>query len=104
LQFQNFRCTNDSAGKRLSTVEDKLNRWSEHFAELRNSDLKVDVDLNSVSAAQAPEDEPPPSREMIAAAVKRLKIVKPPASASSPPKCSNMVTTPSSTDYTKSSA
>jgi hypothetical protein len=70
-----IRChdLNDSARKRLSTAEDKLNRWSEHFIYVLNSDLTVYVDLNSVSAAQAPEDQSPPSREMLPA-VKYLRF------------------------------
>ena len=47
LRPKGVRCDdlNDASGNPLSTTEDKLNRWFEHFSELLNTDLKVDEDL-----------------------------------------------------------
>ena len=81
LRPKGIRCDdlNDSSGNALSTTDNKLNRWSEHFSELLNTELKVDEDLlNATPTANSPDDEPPPSRAMIAAAVKRLKNRKTP--------------------------
>jgi len=57
---------NDSSGNPLSTTPEKLNRWTEYFSELLNTDLKIDQELlDSVDPTASPDDEPPPTLQMV---------------------------------------
>ena len=71
---------NDRNGNLLTSPQQKLQRWCEHFSDLLNSDAKVDAEELKLPPPPEPPDadDPPPTLDEVTEAVNRLKNRKAP--------------------------